>query len=306
MRAVDLFAGWGGLTLGAEMAGVPVVWAANHAPSAVATHQLNHPATEHVVQDLRQADWTSLPEYELLCAAPACQGHSSASQPRRRQYHDALRSTAMAVIDCADVTSPQAIIVENVPAFVRWRLFDWWCDGLRKLGYQLDVRFLTASRFEVAQRRRRMFFIATRPGVVVPPLLGSDVEPAFGPLLETAVPQELWTPVARSTPGVQARVAAGRRRHGRTFQTQHVTGHPGVPLSEPIRTITTAPTHWNLDDGDWYRPLTGRELARGMGFPDTYRWSPGATTAEVTRGLGNSVCPPVGRAVVAAVADAVA
>ena len=53
---------------------------------------------EDLALDLRQADWTTLPEYDLLCASPACQGHSPASQPRRRLYHDALRATAFAVI----------------------------------------------------------------------------------------------------------------------------------------------------------------------------------------------------------------
>lgn|GEM_PF-3235013 len=95
------------------------------------------------------------------------------------------------------------------------------------------------------------------------------------------------------------------RTHAR-FLTQHVTGHSGVALTEPIRTITTASSHWNLVDGDRYRPLTGRELARAMGFPDTYTWDDDLTVEEVTRGLGNSVCPPVGREVVSAVVEAVA
>lgn len=305
---MDLFAGWGGFTLGAQHAGVPVVWAANHWDLAVQTHSLNHPRTQHALQDLRQADWTTLPRYDLLLASPACQGHSTASQPRRRAYHDALRATAMAVVDCADVTEPKAIIVENVPAFTRWRLFDWWCDGLVRLGYQLDLRMVTASHHGVAQRRRRLFILATRPGVTVGPL-STDTrgqEPAIGPLLHTGVPEESWRPVAAATPGVQARVAEGRARHGRQFLTQHTTGHPGVPLDEPIRTITTAPNHWNLVDGDRYRPLTGRELARAMGFPDTFVWPEHASTADVTKGIGNAVCPPVARDVVAAVVDAVA
>lgn len=30
MKAVDLFSGWGGMTMGAEAAGLEVVWAGNH------------------------------------------------------------------------------------------------------------------------------------------------------------------------------------------------------------------------------------------------------------------------------------
>lgn len=303
VRAVDCFGGWGGFTAGAEDAGVEVVWAANHWPVAVQVHELNHPRTAHACQDLRQADWTALPDFELLLASPACQGHSTASQPRRRRYHDAMRGTAWAVVDCADVTSPKAIVVENVPAFLRWRLFPEWAGALEALGYRLDVRQLTASRFGVPQRRTRLFVIATR-GVEVPQLPESPTEPAFAPCLE---PDDThpWLAVSAAPAGVQARIARSAARHGPRFLTQHTTDHTGTPLHEPIRTITTAACHWNLVDGDRYRPLSGRELARGMGFPDSYTWPAGLPNTVVTKGVGNAVPPPLAAAVVGAVADAV-
>lgn len=145
MRAIDLFAGWGGFTLGAELAGVHVAWAANHWPLAVEAHSVNHPRTEHACQDLRQADWTALPSYELLLASPACQGHSQASQPKRRRYHDAMRATAWAVVDCADVTEPRALVVENVPDFRRWRLYPLWREALEALGFRLQEHVVRAS-----------------------------------------------------------------------------------------------------------------------------------------------------------------
>ena len=52
-RAIDLFAGAGGFTLGATRAGVDVVWAANHWKDAVAVHANNHPTIAHECQDLR-------------------------------------------------------------------------------------------------------------------------------------------------------------------------------------------------------------------------------------------------------------
>ena len=306
MEAVDLFAGWGGLTLGSEQAGVPVVWAGNHWQTAVDTHALNHPGTVHACQDLRQTDWSTLPSFRLLLSAPACQGHSSASQPKRRAYHDAMRATAFAVIDCADVTEPEAIIVENVPSFLRWRLYPWWREGLEKLGYQVDTRIVLASHMGVAQRRTRLFLIATRPGVTVRPFKVEQQEPAFGPLLHRSVPDACWRPVSSATVNVRDRIERGRARHGRRFLTQHVTDHPGVSLDEPIRTITTASQHWNLVDDDMYRALSTRELARGMGFPESYLWDPSLPDSVVTKGLGNAVCPPVGKEVVGAVAEAIA
>lgn len=291
MRAVDLFAGWGGFTLGAELVGVDVVWAGNHWPLAVEAHSLNHPTAQHVCQDLRQADWSALPDYELLLASPACQGHSQASQPKRRAYHDALRATAWSVVDCADVTEPQAIVVENVNDFARWRLYGVWCDALRALGYEIQELRLTASRFGVPQRRKRLFIVATRKTVNLETVAHENApEAPFGPCVDWELGR--WRPVAGASENVRERVRRGAQRHGRRFITQHVTAHPGIGLDEPIRTITTK-DQFAMVDNDHYRPLTVRETARAMGFPDSYAWPESSTRKDQIRGLGNAVCPPV-------------
>lgn len=297
IRAADLFAGWGGFTLGATRAGVDVVWAANHSPLAVDVHRMNHPLTHHECQDLRQADWTTLPSFELLLASPACQGNSRASQSRRRPYHDAMRATAWAVVDCADVTAPEAILVENTLDLRLWRLYPNWCGALRALGYEVAEHIVEASHLGVPQRRKRLFVTATRRPL---PLLDLErvAERPFGPEIDLGAPG--WRPVRNASPGAQARIARGRQRCGRRFLSQHVTNHPGVPLDEPIRTITTQ-NHWVLVDGDAYRPLIDRELARGMSFPDTFAWPDGLSRVDVITGLGNAVPPLMAEEVVRAV-----
>lgn len=300
MKAIDLFAGWGGFTEGATQAGVQVVWAANHWPLAVEAHAVNHPATTHVCQDLRQADWSALPRFDLLLASPACQGHSYASQPRRRPHHDAMRATAWAVVDCAEVTRPKALIVENVVPFQRWQLFGLWTAALERLGYTLDVREVTASKHGVPQRRTRLFVIGTRNGKRAAPLVEVP-EPAFGPCIDLNA--GTWRALDEMAPGARKRLAKGQATHGPRFFGQFVTGHPGVPLNEPIRTITGA-DQWIIVDGDRYRPLTVRETARAMSFPDRYAWPAHATRRDTIKGLGNAVCPEVVRQLVGVVADA--
>lgn len=293
MRAIDLFAGWGGFTLGAEAAGLDVVWAANHWPLAVEAHALNHPGTEHVCQDLRQADWSALPGYDVLLASPACQGHSSASQPKRRAYHDALRATAWAVVDCAEVTRPKALLVENVPGFARWKLFPLWCEALRILGYRVEVSTHMATGYGVPQRRKRLFVAGRLDREPRLEPRTAKVEPAFGPCIDWELGHwRDWRDPALVAPGGRRRIARGQARHGARFLTQHATGHPGVPLHEAIRTITTK-DQWGAVDGDRYRPLTVRETARAMGFPDDYAWPESASRKASIKGLGNSVPPPV-------------
>lgn len=304
-RAVDLFAGWGGFTEGAERAGVDVVWAANHWPLAVEAHAANHPRAAHVCQDLRQADWRALPSYDLLLAAPACQGHSQAAQPARkagaqvRAQHDSLRGTAWCVVECAEQTLPETLIVENVPDFARWQLYRFWRASLVALGYSITELRLTASFYGAPQRRERLFVVGTRNHARRVEVRADERELPFGPCIDWDAPAR-WKRAADATPAVKRRIAKARGRGlGRRFLTQHVTGHPGVGLDEPIRTITTK-DQWAVVDGDRYRPLTVRENARAMGFGDDYGWPEQATRKDCIRGLGNAVCPPLAERLVTA------
>ena len=295
--AVDLFAGAGGLSEGAEQADVRVAWAGNHWQTAVDAHRANHPDVVHVCQDLRQADWSKLPRYQLLLASPACQGHSQAAQPGQRAYHDALRATAWSVVDCADVTEPETLIVENVPQFKRWRLFPQWRSSLEALGYNLTELEVRASQHGVPQRRDRLFIVGTRLHRRRVELATDAVEPAFAPCVEWNAGR--FRPISGAQPMARARMLAAKRTHGRRFLSQHVTGHPGVPLHEPVRTITTK-DQWVVVDGDTYRPFTLREYARGMGFDDSYHWPDTISRVDTIKGIGNAVCPPAAKRVIQA------
>lgn len=301
IRAVDLFAGMGGFTEGASRAGIKVVWAADHWQLAVDIHARNHPGTEHVCQDLRQADWRRVPSYDLLLAAPACQGHSQAAQgPRRPAHHDALRATAWAVVDCAEATEPRTIVVENVPRFKAWRLYPVWRDAIHRLGYRTTELELVASHHGVPQRRTRFFFIATKRAKAFEfERPRSYIEPAFGECIDWTAPG--WKPITAARPAARDRILAAQARRGPRCLVQHVTGHPGVPLEEPIRTIT-AKDQWVLVDGKRYRWLQMRELARGQSFSDSYYWPEGASRADTVRGIGNAVPPLLAEAILRQVA----
>lgn len=303
MKAIDLFAGWGGFTEGAEQAGVSVVWAANHWKRAVEAHAMNHPNVQHVCQDLCQADWTSLPAYDLLLASPACQGHSTASQPKRRVYHDAMRATAWAVVACAEATRPKSLIVENVTAFGDWKLFTHWYGALEALGYHLSVSIRMATWHGVPQRRERLIITGSlRRPIPLPSPTEAPDEPAFGPCIEWSKGD--WRPIKECrSEGAKARILRARARCGQQCLVQHVTGHPGVPLWEPIRTITTK-DQWVVVDGSRYRPLTIREYARAQSFPDHYSWPDEIPRAETIKGLGNAIPPRMACDLVAAVAAA--
>ena len=306
MRCIDLFAGAGGFSEGARQAGLEVAWAANHWPLAVEVHERRHAATTHACQDLNQADFTSVPEHDILLASPACQGHSTAGQGARGlwgldySHHDGSRSTAWAVVTAAEAGRPDWIVVENVPAFRRWQLFEVWSQALQQLGYGIEHGELDAADFGVAQNRRRLFLIARRGGA--PGVLGQLPTPAtrsqareswtgMADILDVAG-GERWAPVASKSERVRERVERSRPRCGDTFLTQHVRDHMGRRHAQPLPTITCA-DQMALVRGDEMRPLTIAEYLKGMGLPADYLSGTSCTRREACRLVGNAVCPPV-------------
>ncbi|MCE2908020.1 MAG: DNA cytosine methyltransferase [Burkholderiaceae bacterium] len=98
-----------------------------------------------------------------------------------------------------------------------------------------------------------------------------------------------------------------------SFLSAYYGSDQDTPLSEPMHTVTTKPRfalvtvdgvpHAIADIG--MRMLQPRELYRAQGFPDTYIIDRGADGRQLpkdaqVRMCGNSVCPPLARALVAA------
>lgn len=293
INAIDLFAGAGGFSTGATMAGAQVVWAANHWPVAVEWHAANHPDTAHACQDLQQADFRDAPAHDLLLASPACQGHSRA-RGAEKPHHDALRSTAWAVVTCAEVHRPQAAIVENVPEFAEWALYPAWCAAMHALGYALSPIVIDAADHGVPQHRRRLFVVATQSkhpiDLAVLPQRGTKTA---GDVIDFDAGR--WSQIekpGRSTRTL-ARIAQGRKAHGERFVAPYYgsgSGETGRSLARPLGTITTR-DRWAVIDGERMRMLSADECRQAMGFPAGYLLP--STHREAVHLLGNAVCPPV-------------
>jgi DNA (cytosine-5)-methyltransferase 1 len=290
MKAIDLFAGAGGFSTGATMAGVQVVWAANHWPAAVQVHTDNHPDTIHLCQDLQQADWTQVPSHDLLMASPACQGHSRA-RGKERAHHDTQRSTAWAVVSAAEYHLPELVLVENVPEFAKWALFPAWCSAMGALGYALSPMVLDAADHGVAQHRRRLFVVGTRSKHPVQLDLPRRAHVGSSQIIDFDAGR--WSAVNKQgrSPSTLSRVTEGRKAHGTRFLTAYYGNESGGrSLSRPVGTITTR-DRWAVIDGDRMRMLSVDECRKAMGFPSSYQLPTRAKDAMHM--LGNAVVPVV-------------
>lgn len=292
MIAIDLFAGLGGFTEGAEQAGCRVVWAANHWQAAVETHTANHPATAHACQDLHQADWTQVPKHDLLMASPACQGHTRA-RGKERPHHDATRSTAWAVVSALEYHRPPLALIENVPEYTRWALFPAWCQAVTALGYAIAPHLIDAAGHGVPQHRVRIFIALTRSKHPVElKLPRREYVPAAGIIDFSAGRWSQIDKPGRSS-ATLGRIESGRAVHGDRFLTAYYGNERGGrSLFRPVGTITTR-DRWAVVDGDRMRMLSVEEARHAMGFPAHYQLP--ARQKDAMHMLGNAVVPAVAR-----------
>lgn len=296
MRAIDLFSGAGGFSTGAEMAGVEVVWAANHWAAAVGIHKLNHPGAIHVCQDLHQARWDEVPAHDLLLASPCCQGHSKArGKANGDPQHDASRSTAWAVVSALEFHREPFGIVENVPEFMQWSLFPAWCQALTSLGYAIAPHIVDAADRGVPQNRRRLFIVLSRSKHPMQIRLAPRAHAPASGIIDWN--SKKWVDIDRPGRAVATleRISKGRAVFGNRFLAPYYgsgSGKTGRSIDRPIGTITTF-DRWAVIDGDKMRMLSVQEARAAMGFPT------GCILPEqgklAMHMLGNAVCPPVAR-----------
>ncbi len=291
--AVDLFAGMGGWTAGARAAGVNVVWAANHWPTAVHWHAANHPETVHVCQDLQQANWSKVPWHNLLLASPCCTGFTKArGRPEGNPEHDAARSTAWAVIDALEYHKPDGAVVENVPEFLTWSLYPAWEYAVKALGYAVSPHVVDCADLGVPQNRVRLFLVCTRSKAPLQLKLPKyDHVPASSFI---DFDSGNWTLIEK--PGradaTLRRVRNGRKDFGDRFVMPYYgsgSGLTGRSLERPIGTITTR-ARWAVVDGDHMRMLTDDETLQAMSFSkDTLR----PTNLKLCTHMAGNAVPPL-------------
>lgn len=188
LTVTDLFCGAGGSSSGLVEAGYRVIIAANHWELAIASHQVNHPETDHSQADISQVDPRYFPRTDVLWASPECTNHSIAKGVKRhRAEQQALfeldgtrpqvdeaanrsRATMWDVPRFAEVHRYRAIIIENVVDAARWVMFPAWLQAMELLGYRHEMVWLNSMHAQqgglpAPQSRDRMYIVFWRADV---------------------------------------------------------------------------------------------------------------------------------------------
>lgn len=159
MRAVDLFSGCGGLSLGLENAGFDVVAAYENWNAAVGIYQqnFNHPVFEFDLSDVEGAiNHINQFNPEIIVGGPPCQDFSSAGKRNENGTRGDLTLSYARIITGV---MPRWFLMENVERINKTEIFREAKRLLREAGYGFTEMVLDASKCGVPQKRKRMFLI---------------------------------------------------------------------------------------------------------------------------------------------------
>ena len=174
-RAISLFSGCGGDTLGLERAGFRVIAFSECNKAAIQTHLANFPESVLLQEpNSKSADITKIPDAvfepykgtaDVIFAGFPCQGFSragkkQATDPRNQMFQQFVRATR--------IVRPRFIIGENVTGLEKMKsgpepddplILDIIRQSFRAIGYEFTHKVLEANQFGVPQKRKRVLIV---------------------------------------------------------------------------------------------------------------------------------------------------
>lgn len=170
MIGIDLFAGAGGLSLGALRAGVDVKYAVEVDPHACLTYRKNHPDTILIEKDISlvSADYfkdiQSKKDDLVIFGGPPCQGFSTSNQ-RNRSAENIKNWLFLEYMRLVEELDPKYVVFENVKGIFETEqkvFFNLIIENFKKLGFNVNYFILNAANYGVPQNRNRLFIIGAK------------------------------------------------------------------------------------------------------------------------------------------------
>lgn len=165
-NVIDLFAGAGGLSLGAARAGFNVSAAVEIDPHAMNSHRANFPNTVHIQRDIMTLTGAELlqlagiqqDDLVGIIGGPPCQGFSSIGHG---DVNDIRNKLFIKFFELIEELQPAFFLAENVPGIMNPKYDSIRNEAFRHIGnYQmLDPICVRANEYGAPTIRTRYFFI---------------------------------------------------------------------------------------------------------------------------------------------------
>lgn len=308
---VELFAGAGGLALGMEEAGLETQMLVEFDKDCVNTLKTNRPNWDIVHDDIRNVTFKGV-KSDVVTGGFPCQAFSYAG--KRLGFDDVRGTLFFEFARAVKEIQPKIFIAENVaglPNHDEGRTFRTMLDILaRDLDhYKVQYRILNANDYGVAQKRKRIFIVGTKPRYKydfpkphtkkmvlrdvlenVPNSAGTLYSARRKEILSKVPPGGCWVnlPVELQKEYMGASFTSGGGRRGMARR---------ISWDEPSLTLTCSPSQKQTDriHPEETRPFTVREYARIQSFPDTWKFT-GSIVSQYKQ-IGNAVPVNLAKAV---------
>lgn len=165
---IDIFSGAGGLSLGAENAGIKIGLAVEKDQFAAKTFSRNHPGVKILCDDITKIEPKKhLSETPFIVfGGPPCQGFSL-SNTKTRTSENSNNKLFYEFVRFVDELQPEWFLFENVEGITTFnkgetvRLIK---ECFAAIGYETSEDVLYASDYGVPQHRNRFFMVGNRLG----------------------------------------------------------------------------------------------------------------------------------------------
>lgn len=311
MRAIDLYAGIGGWSLGLRLAGVEIVASYEWWKPAIATHAANH-GENFEATDIRNLDLASLPKnIDLVVGSPPCTQFSYANRGGKGDIADGLKDL-VCFFEVVEHLKPRFWAMENVPRVAKV-LAAGFSDPKHPLyrfrSLKPEIGVVDFSEYGTPQARRRC--IATNiPLKLVANYKSKLPSRTLGDVVQALTAQDIVTdPVwgvsiaasSLSDTEVEPPLNKEELRMNRDAKEYHpVYNNMAFPdrLNQPSRTVTATCTRVSRESiviadpakNEAYRRLTIRERACLQGFPINYQFL-ARSFSEKAKMVGNAIPP---------------
>ncbi len=291
MRAVDLFSGCGGLSLGFEEAGFDVVAAYDNWQPAIAVYEANfaHPIFNVDLSDEKNAARHIAAFHpDIIIGGPPCQDFSSAG---KRDENNGRGDLTVSFAKIISTLKPSWFVMENVSTITKSTKLTVARTIFKQAGYGMTQTVLNAAQCGVPQRRKRFIMVGH---------MGDSDDFILETLEKKLSPKEMTV-----------REYFGGKigfdyyyRHPRSYSRRGI-----FSVDEPSPTIRgvnrPVPSGYEIHSNDpvqsleGIRPLTTKERSMVQTFPENFIFTGGKSDMEQM--IGNAVPVMLGKFVATAI-----
>lgn len=171
-KAISLFAGAGGCSLGFSRYGINILGAYDIWEEAVATYNHNFEGHKAHITDLANCDFEEIRhslnlqkgELDLIIGGPPCQGFTTLG---KRGENDPRNKLLLNYAKALEIFYPRWFMMENVEGMLTTAKGDFIVaavDKMINLGYTVCIKKVYMHEYGVPQRRKRVIIIGNREG----------------------------------------------------------------------------------------------------------------------------------------------